>query len=88
MLAHEGRNGALKGSGTSLDGEPAPGQIRTLPPKELTDLLFVKSYIRSYIMQLFIELLYEKMRETKAQTDSSHFKASLKHLRMCGFFFV
>lgn len=39
-------------------------------------------------MQLFIELLYEKMRETKAQTDSSHFKASLKHLRMCGFFFL
>lgn len=86
MLAHEGRNGALKGSGTSLDGEPAPKQIRTLPPKELTDLLFVKSYVRSYIMQLFIELLFEKRRETKAQTDSSHFKASLKHLRMCGFF--
>lgn len=75
------------GSGTSLDGEPAPKQIRSPPPKELTDLLFVKSYTRSYLMQLFIELLDEKMRQTKAQTDSSHFKASLKHLRMCAFFF-
>lgn len=74
----KGRNGVLKGYGTSVDGEPAPKQIRTLLPKELPYLLFAKSYIRSYIMQLFIEPLYEKKTTTTKKRQQPFLSISEK----------